>query len=50
MPQNFDIQLATQEPLLKAALIELLRIPSVYSEHTEGYPFGPAVDQALRKA
>jgi succinyl-diaminopimelate desuccinylase len=50
MPENFDIQLSAQEAPLKTALVELLRIPSVCSEGTDGYPFGPAVDQALRKA
>lgn len=50
MPDNFDKQLKAQEAPLKAALVELLRIPSVCSEGSGGYPFGPAVDQALRKA
>jgi predicted dipeptidase len=50
MLDNIDKQLAAQEAPLKAALAELLRIPSVCSEGTDGYPFGPAVDQALRKA
>jgi succinyl-diaminopimelate desuccinylase len=40
---------AQQEPM-KAALIELVRIPSVCDESAGGYPFGPAIDQALRKA
>jgi succinyl-diaminopimelate desuccinylase len=31
-------------------LFELLRIPSVCDEGAGGYPFGPAVDQALRTA
>ncbi len=40
---------AQQEPL-KAALVELVRIPSVCDEGAGGYPFGEAIDQALRKA
>jgi succinyl-diaminopimelate desuccinylase len=41
---------AQQEPL-KKALIELVRIPSVCDESGgSGYPFGEAIDQALRKA
>ena len=35
---------------MKAALKELLRIPSVINEGEGGYPFGEGVDQALRKA
>jgi succinyl-diaminopimelate desuccinylase len=35
---------------MKAALMELLRIPSVCNEGEAGFPFGAAVDQALRKA
>jgi predicted dipeptidase len=50
MPENIDKYLAAQEAPLKATLVELLRIPSVCSEGKDGYPFGPAVDQALRKA
>jgi succinyl-diaminopimelate desuccinylase len=50
MPEDFTVQLAAQEQPLKSALSELLRIPSVCSDGSEGYPFGPAVDQALRKA
>jgi succinyl-diaminopimelate desuccinylase len=49
MSEDFDAQLAAQEGPLKAFLVELLRIPSVCQEGTGGYPFGPAVDQALRK-
>jgi succinyl-diaminopimelate desuccinylase len=49
MAENFDIQLAAQEKPLKAALVELLRIPSVCNEGRAGYPFGAAVDRALRK-
>ncbi len=50
MPENFDSQLDAQEAPLKAALVELLRIPSVNAESTDQYPFGKEVDQALRKA
>ena len=39
-----------QQAALKAALVELVRIPSVIDEGGGGYPFGEAVDQALRKA
>jgi succinyl-diaminopimelate desuccinylase len=38
-----------QRTPLKRALIELVSIPSVCDEGAEGFPFGPAVDQALRK-
>ncbi len=40
---------AQQEPL-KAALVELVRIPSVCDAGEGGFPFGEAIDQALRKA
>jgi succinyl-diaminopimelate desuccinylase len=50
MDENFDTQLATQHEPLKKALVELVRIPSVCNEGGGGYPFGEAVDQALRKA
>lgn len=50
MPENFDKQLSAQQAPLKAALVELLRIPSVCREGTGGFPFGPAIDQALHKA
>lgn len=42
--------LKAQHAPLKEALVELVRIPSVCDEGAEGYPFGPAVDCALRKA
>ena len=42
--------LEAQQAPLKTALIELVRIPSVCDEGAGGYPFGAAVDQALRKA
>jgi succinyl-diaminopimelate desuccinylase len=35
---------------MKAALTDLVRIPSVCAEGAGGYPFGEAVDRALRKA
>ena len=35
---------------MKAALVELVRIPSVCDDGAGGYPFGEAIDQALRKA
>jgi succinyl-diaminopimelate desuccinylase len=41
--------LEAQQAPLKAALAELIRIPSVCEEGVGGYPFGPAIDQALRK-
>jgi succinyl-diaminopimelate desuccinylase len=44
-----DRPLDEQRTPLKRALIELVSIPSVCDEGAEGYPFGPAVDQALRK-
>ncbi len=40
---------AQREPM-KAALAEMVRIPSVCQEGGDGTPFGEAVDQALRKA
>jgi succinyl-diaminopimelate desuccinylase len=42
--------LQAQQVPMKAALMELLRIPSVCNEGEAGFPFGAAVDQALRKA
>jgi succinyl-diaminopimelate desuccinylase len=39
---------AQREPM-KAALVELVRIPSVCDEGGGGTPFGTAVDQALRR-
>jgi predicted dipeptidase len=42
--------LAAQQEPLKAALVELVRVPSVCDEGAEGFPFGPHVDLALRKA
>lgn len=42
--------LEAQQAPLKAALVDLVRIPSVCDEGAGGYPFGAAVDQALCKA
>jgi succinyl-diaminopimelate desuccinylase len=50
MLENFDSYLAAQQEPLKEALLELVRIPSVSDEGHSQYPFGEAVDQALRKA
>jgi predicted dipeptidase len=55
MPNNLTSHLAAQQEPLKKALIDLVRIPSVCAEgavgeHTGGYPFGEAIDQALRQA
>ncbi len=49
MPEDIAQHVTAQQAPLKAALIELVRIPSVCDEGAGGYPFGPAVDQALRK-
>lgn len=45
-----DSHLEAQFAPLKDAIIELVRIPSVCDEGADGFPFGPAVDRALRKA
>jgi succinyl-diaminopimelate desuccinylase len=50
MLNNLDAHLFAQQALLKAALVELVRVPSVCDEGEAGYPFGEAIDQALRKA
>ena len=50
MSVSLTEHLAAQHAPLKAALSELVRIPSVCAEGEEGYPFGAAVDQALRAA
>lgn len=50
MIENLDSALAAQQEPLIVALSELIRIPSVCDEGAGGFPFGPAVDQALRKA
>ncbi len=49
MLENIDVHLEAQQTPLKAALIDLVRIPSVCDESDSRYPFGEAVDQALRK-
>lgn len=50
MFSSLDIHLKAQREPLKNALAELVRIPSVCDEGAEGFPFGPAVDRALREA
>src|SRR4030042_2930307 len=50
MDENFHTHLSAQHEPMKRALVELLRIPSVCDEGAGGFPFGPALDQALRKA
>jgi predicted dipeptidase len=59
MLPNLSPHLQAQQAPLKAALAELVRIPSVCAERPApgggkegagGYPFGPALDQALRAA
>lgn len=50
MLENIDAHLDDQRGPLKAAVADLVRIPSVCDEGADGFPFGPAVDQALRKA
>jgi len=50
MLENIDRHLAAQQAPLKAALVELVRIPSVCDEGAGGFPFGENIDRALRKA
>lgn len=50
MRQSLEPHLQAQYVPLKDALIELVRIPSVCDEGAEGFPFGPEIDCALRKA
>ena len=50
MLENLTSHLAAQQEPLKKALIELVRIPSVCDEGAGGYPFGEAIDRALRQA
>lgn len=50
MLEHIDSHLAAQHKPLKDALAELVRIPSVCNEGEGSYPFGLAIDQALRKA
>jgi len=48
MLENINIHLTAQQAPLKDALVNLVRIPSVCNEGEGGYPFGSAIDQALR--
>jgi predicted dipeptidase len=50
MLENIDQHLAAQHEPMKKALVELVSIPSVCVEGASGYPFGEAIDLALRKA
>ena len=50
MLEQVDTHLTAQQEPLKKALVELVRIPSVCDESPSQYPFGEAIDQALRKA
>lgn len=50
MSMDLNQDLTAQREPLKAALIELVRIPSVCDEGAGGYPFGEPVDRALRTA
>lgn len=50
MIADLDRHLAAQQTPLNEALIRLVRIPSVLDEGADGYPFGPAIDRALREA
>jgi succinyl-diaminopimelate desuccinylase len=50
MLEELPRYLEAQQAPMKAALIELLRLPSVCTEDEAGFPFGAAVDQALRRA
>ena len=50
MDENFDTNLAAQQEPLKAALMKLVRIPSLCDEGVGGLPFGEVIVQALRKA
>ena len=46
---NLTPQLQKQQASLREALVDLIRIPSVCDEGAGGFPFGPGVDNALRK-
>ena len=50
MLEKIEPHLTAQQEPLKKALMDLIRIPSVCDEGAGGYPFGEAIDQALRKA
>lgn len=50
MLENLAAHLEAQHAPLKGALVALVRIPSVCEEGgPDGYPFGEAIDRALRK-
>lgn len=46
---EIEPQLEKQEMLLVEAVKDLVRIPSVIAEGQDGFPFGPAIDAALRR-
>jgi hypothetical protein len=50
MLEDINSHLADQQAPLKAALVELVRIPSVCDENASGFSFGLAIDQAIHKA
>src|SRR3990172_10752205 len=50
MLENINSHLEAQHEPMITALLELVRIPSVCNEGEGGYPFGVAIEQALRKA
>jgi predicted dipeptidase len=50
MVDHIAYHLEAQKAPMKAALIDLVRIPSVLHESAGEYPFGAAIDQALRRA
>jgi succinyl-diaminopimelate desuccinylase len=50
MLASMSLHLEAQHTPLKVALSELVRIPSVCNEGDGSYPFGAAVDQAMRTA
>ncbi len=50
MLKSLGPQLEAQSASLKEALVELVRIPSGCDENAAGFPFGPNIDRALRKA
>ena len=50
MMEDIALHLKAQQEPMKTALKELVCIPSVCDEGAGGYPFGEAIDQALRKA
>jgi succinyl-diaminopimelate desuccinylase len=49
MRANFTQYLEAQRTPMKEAVIELVRIPSITADANGDYPFGEAIDQALRK-